>query len=1118
MTSETATLLYRRVEALADLDSDAVEVRNRSLHAALAQVCHEGVKDTGMAFGNLFSQVDYLCRSRAVGAANRQEIQTMRRHSNSTEPIADADWPYDLRALALLVSAVTSTDVPSALVGRLPVMGRPADLSHTIDRRYLRCVVTDYDDQLIHVHADGESTGDTYTVDYTAHCYLQPLLKRGMQLNLIDCHKGKHLEPGLIIVEPDYLLDISQIARCFTDYGHHPLAYVANRLSPAANSYAILLGNFAGRALDDIINHPTDYDWLDTLRTNFRERALDYCTCPDFAGGAKFKVDAKAQVDNLCGIVDNLFAPDPASRRRPYRRDRAILEPSFVCERLGIQGRIDLMTTDMRLLVEQKSGRNYNIERGYANQYGSFQKEDHYVQLLLYAGLLRQNFGLGHRKTDIRLLYSKYPLPGGLVAVNEYQALFREAIALRNRIVAQDYAIAHDGFDSIIDQLTPETINERQLSTRFFSDYILPQLQRLLTPLHTMSAVEHAYFCTMATFVMREQLAAKVGSNEGVSASMADLWNMPLATKREMGNIYTGLTITGKEKSKGRGGWDIVSLDVPDQGEDFLPNFRPGDSIYLYAYTDTPNPTGAILFKGSIVTMSQHSITVHLNDGQQNEHILADSTYAVEHSGSDNTFTANLRSLSELIHAPGNRRQLLLSQREPTADISRRLTRPYSPTYDDTLLKVKQANDFFLLVGPPGTGKTSMALRFMVEEALCDPDASLLLTSYTNRAVDEICAMLTEAGIDYLRIGNEYTCAPRFRDQLLDRRVGETPRLGHVRQTLLSARVVVATTTTLQSRTPLFALRRFSLAIIDEASQILEPSLMALLTHIDKFVMVGDYKQLPAVVQQPAALSQTTDPLLTAIHLTDCRNSLFERLYRREMALGRTQFVGILRRQGRMHPDIASFPNEMFYRREQLECVPLPHQQTDVIYPTPLPHAADGLDTLLHHHRLLYFPSAGNLSPTQSDKVNPVEARIVARIVGRIYSYCGKSFDPDRTVGVIVPYRNQIAMIRREIEQMGIEPLTRISIDTVERYQGSQRDVIIYSFTIQHAYQLDFLTANCMEEDGLVIDRKLNVALTRARKQLIITGHEPTLRQNALFAKLLDHIRSREGYAEPQEE
>ena len=63
-----------------------------------------------------------------------------------------------------------------------------------------------------------------------------------------------------------------------------------------------------------------------------------------------------------------------------------------------------------------------------------------------------------------------------------------------------------------------------------------------------------------------------------------------------------------------------------------------------------------------------------------------------------------------------------------------------------------------------------------------------------------------------------------------------------------------------------------------------------------------------------------------------------------------------------------------------------------------------------------------------------------------------------------------------------------------------------------------FLSSNTFKEEGAWIDRKLNVALTRARKQLIITGHEPTLRQNALFAKLLDHIRSREGYAEPQEE
>ena len=67
--------------------------------------------------------------------------------------------------------------------------------------------------------------------------------------------------------------------------------------------------------------------------------------------------------------------------------------------------------------------------------------------------------------------------------------------------------------------------------------------------------------------------------------------------------------------------------------------------------------------------------------------------------------------------------------------------------FDELILKEKQTDDYFLLVGPPGTGKTSCALRYMVEEALTDPEASLLLLSYTNRAVDEICSMLVDSGI-----------------------------------------------------------------------------------------------------------------------------------------------------------------------------------------------------------------------------------------------------------------------------------------------------------------------------------------------------------------------------------
>ena len=106
-----------------------------------------------------------------------------------------------------------------------------------------------------------------------------------------------------------------------------------------------------------------------------------------------------------------------------------------------------------------------------------------------------------------------------------------------------------------------------------------------------------------------------------------------------------------------------------------------------------------------------------------------------------------------------------------------------------------------------------------------------------------------------------------------------------------------------------------------------------------------------------------------------------------------------------------------------------------------------------------------------------------------------------------MPYRNQIAMIRKELEALNLPLLREVSIDTVERYQGSQRDVIVYSFTIHSLYQLDFLIANSFIEDNHIIDRKLNVALTRAKKQLVLTGNPELLNHNTVFAQLINHVR-----------
>ena len=550
----------------------------------------------------------------------------------------------------------------------------------------------------------------------------------------------------------------------------------------------------------------------------------------------------------------------------------------------------------------------------------------------------------------------------------------------------------------------------------------------------------------------------------------------------------------------------------------------------------------AILYKGVLQEIHSDEIVVHLTDGQQNADIFEmNLPYAIEHGTSDASTGGSIRNLHQFICAPKEKRDLLLGQRAPQRDASLTLTRHYDDVLDDIILRAKQAQDYFLLVGPPGTGKTSRALKFMVEEALNDgtgmptaesiasggktaqqPASSILLMSYTNRAVDEICEMLVDSGIPFLRLGSEYSCDERFRPYLIEKAISDCPKLEAIKQYIIGTRVIVGTTSMMTSKPFIFSLKHFKLAIIDESSQILEPNLIGLLSAVDKFILIGDYKQLPAVVQQSeqdSGIPTINDSqkggiidmsILQDICLTNCRNSLFERLIHWEDYEERSEFIGILRRQGRMHPEIAEFPNRMFYRREKLEPVPCPHQlETELSYTLP---SEDALDDLLKEHRMIFLPSKFCKEPNVSDKINANEAAIVVDLLRRIHRFYRERFDAKKTVGVIVPYRNQIAMVRKGIEKLGIPELEKISIDTVERYQGSQRDVIIYSFTIQNIWQLDFLAGNSFVEDGAIIDRKLNVAITRARKQMIMTGNPEILRNNQIFSELMNYVKEKGGY------
>ena len=1112
--------LFNRIERIHHQPTaapDNLQAKYILLHKVLEQACYELTTGVTLSFANLFSRLDYICKEKKMTPSDRYAIQTMRRNCNAAMGDrfqADMqEYLYDLRALVRFVSLGFEEDIPASILPEIPHSNRPYQGTRLSHIPYVRASVTSWNDTQIFAATDSE-TDPFIIINYTKGgydgdlLYLKDLLSENLPLNLLDVRvdEENHYIPNLIVIYPDYLIDISSLAACFREYGHHPLNYFMNKIKPRANTAPILMGNLASQFLDDYINEqpqePVSYPR--TIKKFFAASALDFCTCPL---PADFHAQAQAQMMNIRSFVHDVLPHNI----RNFNKKNTLLEASFICEKIGLQGRVDMMQKDFQVLIEQKAGKR--------DEYHRRHKEDHFIQMMLYQGVLMYNFGQETAHMQTFLLYSKYA--DGLLIEHFAENLFRESIKLRNYIVHNEMRLGDGAIGEIVDSLSTDLLNELQIGGKLWNDYQEPQLQTAINTLKRCTPLERAYFNRFFTFVSKEQILSKTGGSNDASHGFAGNWHIPLHEKLEAGNILTGLTIQEKQSSGPGKGYDLIELHIPAQDEDFLPNFRTGDMVILYAYKEEPDMRKQILMKGNILELQPERMTLVLRNGQQNKDIIGgkEEVFAVEHDFSDTSANNGFRGLYAFLSAQADRKELLLGVRPPAQLEGVKLNGDYG-RFNELILKEKQAKDYFLLVGPPGTGKTSCALRFMVEEALSEPDTSILLLSYTNRAVDEICAMLTDSGIadrtPFIRIGNELSCDKRFVPYLLKYSLDDCPKLTDIQQKMARTRIFVGTTTAINNRLNLFTLKHFQLAIIDEASQILEPDLIGILSArhqqhnaIDKFVLVGDYKQLPAIAQQSAEEAAVTDLLLRNIGLEDCRNSLFERLYKSSPDTCRS----ILHKQGRMHPAIAEFPNQTFYYREQLESVPLPHQLEETPYETGLT-PQDTIDQLLLERRMVFIPAEAPDHLTCSDKTNPNEARIVATLLGHIYRLTESRFDPNRTVGVIVPYRNQIAMIRKEIARLQLPALQDISIDTVERYQGSQRDIIIYSFTIQNFSQLNFLTANTFQEGNFLIDRKLNVALTRARKQLLLTGNPHILGANITFYKLMEYIRLHNGYLE----
>lgn len=1112
-----------------DMDHTA---RYHALDTLLLRALKDRTRHSPVDFTHTAARLHWLCKQTGHPSHPLEVFRARARRIQKGLFLPNGeDEAYDLKAVCEGLAAFYQTHVPEDVQKRLPRHWRPAPApaEKVLQAKRIRITVHRWDEHFIYGKDHTHPTEQLLKVEYAdetdrTFADLNGQLYEGAQLNLLSVKAIKAegaypyvLKPEVLVLDPDFLIDITALCACIKPYGYSAYTHLLNKFAPPARSAAIQLGNAANQFLDDCVNErfiqnadgTTEAElYLRSMQNSFWFSPLAWSTLPDI--DRDFFNRCEMQFHHIRQTVRNSFSAAGID----IRQTEVELEPSFLCEALGLQGRMDLLTRNADKLVELKSGK--------ADEYPyRSPKEEHCLQMALYKEILYYNLDRRREQVQSYLFYSRYP---GLYAVDVPRSHIRRAMALRNAILHIEHRLRRGESRTLIEELTEERLNVDGRADRLYSRYLRPRMMEILAPLHGMKGVEADYFHRFLTFTAREQFRAKVGDDRADSpGGFAETWCCDTQTKQQNGNILTGLKLHPVPDEEGA----VVQLDLqlPEYGEDFLPNFRQGDMVMLYERNhEGDNVTNKQFFRCTIEEIHPERMLLKLSYKQRNAGVFRpDSLYAVEPGYMDATFNQAYSGLFSLLTAPRERKELLLGIRPPATDPSVRLRRHYlNEEIDRIVLKAKQARDYFLLVGPPGTGKTSVALKSMVEEFLSDhPQKTLLLMAYTNRAVDEICHTLSaiNPAPEYIRIGQELNCAPDFRPRLMKHVIGDATSRKEIYEKLAPVRVFASTISSLCSQTELFSLKVIDVAIIDEASQVLEPQLLPLLCAttpvnrgdynlnrlaIGKFILIGDHKQLPAVVSQPREMSRVTEDSLQAIGLTDCRNSLFERLHWLNSLQGTKNIVEMLHRQGRMHPSICEFVNRNYYNGV-LDAVPLPHQQEPLAFGI---RPDDDRWTAFVASTRMAFISVQADEAEYYIKSNKREAETVAHLVHtlcQLHSRSGIPFSPCKQIGIIVPFRAQIAMIRKALAERHIPDTAGITIDTVERYQGSQRDIIIFSTTVSRPYQLPILSEPVMT-DGRELDRKLNVALTRARKQFFMTGNETLLRKCTAYREFLDFL------------
>jgi hypothetical protein len=864
------------------------------------------------------------------------------------------------------------------------------------------------------------------------------------------------------VYEPDFLIDISSIAECFSGQEILPQLYFLPYIKSMTYSLSLFKGSFVNYLLDAIISgREIDID-------NEFEKELEKQILKTFKYTSREQATVLSDIkinhlQNLYDVVET------------YSDDTITLEPYFISSLYGIQGRLDALIektgeSNLKSVFELKSGKPHP----------SSWWQNNYAQVIGYNLILRSVYGSdwsGHTA----ILYSMAE-ENPLRNVTYSSIVAKNFLMCRNIIVAQILALAENRKEII------EFLYE--LQQKKLPSYHKTDLDEFLVKFKQLQSYEREYYHLFVNSTFREMMAKKVGYIDSagyVRPGFSSLWNADFSQKVEQQQI---LHISYECNNLHDNTFEFSINSTQNQ----LTNLRSGDILLLYpAMNGEPRPLSVPVFKAVLVSIDDKNIVIRFrNEFIDSKQIEIYHDFFLETDLMDSTMIGTIANLKNIVTIDQKKRDILLGISEPGI-IESEDVEFSGNTYDRIMQKARCLSDYLLIQGPPGTGKTSRYLIDIVKQQLSQYQQPIVICAYTHRAVDEICQQLSEHEIEFILLTND----PKKRDNL---KLSEWLRNSEVSSdSPAECLVFVSTILHLQSVSSFLGdIITLDLLIVDEASQILEANLIGLVSQFKKFILIGDHYQLPAIsISEPSDIS----PLIVkTIGLHSHRESLFERLYRRCVDRDWNQAIDLLDEHYRMHSDIANLVNPFYIDKlnavadRQFQPLSL-YKKSKISNQSYL--SLENID-ILTSKRLIFFDT----KEKSSVRHNREEADRVLQLTQSIFEMIGEGFS-ENTLGIICTWRLQINLITSLLSHLPY--FDKITIDTVERYQGTERDVVIYSTAISNENDLARICSSTW--DGQV-DRKLNVAISRAREQFILLGHSELLSLSPHYRRVIESICS----------